>query len=110
MVDGEEIIPFVKQFCDSWFLQEDDTGGVRRVRQGEGGEHALTLQSGPAQGDGVAVQAQLKEDNMSCVPPDGIGQIYLLLEEQLRQTSASTKERQSCGMQKDASRLSRNKG
>ena len=45
MVDGEKIIPFVRQFYDSpsTFLLEDDTGDVRRVRQGEGGEQGDPL-------------------------------------------------------------------
>ena len=40
MVDGEKIIPCVRQFYNSpsTFLWGDDTREVRRVRQGEGGE------------------------------------------------------------------------
>ena len=40
MVDGEKIIPFVRQFYDSpsQFLWQDDMGEVHKVIQGEGGE------------------------------------------------------------------------
>ena len=40
MVDGEKIIPFLRQFYDSLstFLSEDEMGEVRKVVQGEGGE------------------------------------------------------------------------
>ena len=99
MVDGEKIIPFVRQFYDSpsTFLWEDDTGDVRRVRQGEGGEQGdplmpLLFSLGQHRAM-VTVQAQLKEgerlfaflDDIYVVcSPDRIGQICLLLEEQLR--------------------------
>ena len=41
----EKISPFVRQFCEnpSTFLCEDDTGDIRRVRQGEGGEQSDPL-------------------------------------------------------------------
>ena len=99
MVDGEKIIPFVRQFHDSpsTFLWEDDTGDVRRARQGEGGEQGdpsmpLLFRFGQHRVL-VAVQAQLKDgerifaflDDVYVVcPPDRVGQFYLLLEEQLR--------------------------
>ena len=67
MVDGEKIIPFVRQLNDSpsTFLWEDDTGGVRRVWQGEGGEQGDPLMpslfSLGQHRAMVAVQAQLIE-------------------------------------------------
>ena len=63
MVDGEKIIPFVRQFYDSpsTFLWEDDTGDVRRVRQGEGGEQGDPLMPVGQHRAMVVVQAQLKE-------------------------------------------------
>ena len=40
MVEGDEMIPFLRQFygSPSMFLSVDDMGTVRRVSQGEGGE------------------------------------------------------------------------
>ena len=40
MVDGEQILPFVRAFYGqpSTFLWEDDTGEVHTIPQGEGGE------------------------------------------------------------------------
>ena len=63
MVDGEKIIPFCNS--PSIFLWEDDTGDVRRVRQGEGGEQGdpsmpLLFSAGQHRAM-VAVQAELKE-------------------------------------------------
>ena len=76
MVDVEKIIPFVRQFYDSpsTFLWEDDTGDVRRVRQGEGGE----------QGDPLMPLLFILDDIYVVCSPDRIGQSCLLLEEQLR--------------------------
>ena len=89
MADGEKIIPFLRQFYDSpsTFLWEDDTGDVRRVRQGEGGEQGdplmpLLFSVGQYRAM-VAVQAQLKEGDrislhswttsLSCVLQTGSG-------------------------------------
>ena len=97
MVDGEKIIPVVRQFYDSPSTGKMTQGDVRRVRQGEGGEQGdplmpLLFSLGQHRAM-VAVQAQLKEgerlfaflDDIYVVcSPDRIGQIYLFLEEQLR--------------------------
>ena len=94
MVDGEKIIPFVRQFYDSpsTFLWEDDTGDVRRVRQGEGGEQGPSLFSLGQHRAMVAVQAELKECGsshswttfMSCVLQTGSGRSTCCWKEQLR--------------------------
>ena len=99
MVDGEKIIPFVRQFHDnpSTYLWENDTGDVRRVRQSEGGEQGDPLMpslfSVGQHRAMVVVQAEWNEgerlfaflDDIYVVcSPDKIGQIYLLLAEQLR--------------------------
>ena len=100
MVDGEKIIPFIRQFYDSpsQFLWEDDMGEVRKVIQGEGGEQGdplmpLLFSLGQHRAL-VSIQAQLKEgerlfaflDDIYVVcAPERVGEVYLVLEQQLRE-------------------------
>ena len=100
MVDAEKIIPFILQFYDSpsQFLWEDDMGEVRKVIQGEGGEqgnHLMPLLFSLGQHRTlVSIQAQLKEgerlfaflDDIYVVcAPERVGEVYLVLEQQLRE-------------------------
>ena len=48
MVDGEEIIPFVKQFCDSRKMSQKPSAERGKVKEEN---IAFTLQSGSAQGE-----------------------------------------------------------
>ena len=100
MVDGEKIIPFIRQFYDSpsQFLWQDDMGEVRKVIQGEGGEQGdpimpLLFSLGQHRAL-VSIQAQLKEgerlfaflDDIYVVcAPERVGEVYLVLEQQLRE-------------------------
>ena len=45
MVDGDKLIPFVRQFYSSpsKFLWEDEVGETRRIQRGEGGEQGDSL-------------------------------------------------------------------
>ena len=68
MVDGDKMIPFIRQFygSPSTFLWDDDFGDVHHVHQGEGGEQGdplmLMLFSLGQHRALVAVQSKLLED------------------------------------------------
>ena len=99
MVEGEKVIPFVRQFygSPSKFFWEDDMGTVHQVCQGEGGEQGdplmpLLFSLGQHRAL-VAVQSQLRADEklfaflddvyVVC-KPDRAGEVYKVLEVELR--------------------------
>ena len=99
MVDGDKLIPFVRQFYSSpsTYLWEDEVGETRRIQQGEGGEQGdplmpLLFSVGQHRAL-VEVQASLRagerlfaflDDIHVVCSPERVGDVYKLVEHALR--------------------------
>ena len=99
MVDGDKLIPFVRQFYSSpsTYLWEDEVGETRRIQQGEGGEQGdplmpLLFSVGQHRAL-VEVQASLRagerifaflDDIYVVCSPERVGDVYKLVEHALR--------------------------
>ena len=113
---SSHLIPFVRQFYDSpsTFLWEDETGEVKKVVQGEGGE-----QGNPMLGQHralVSIQAQLKvgerlfaffDDIYVVCSPDRVGEVYTILEKELRQKPGINNHQGKIGVYPRTSRVLR---
>ena len=99
MVDGDKLIPFVRQFysCPSLYLWEDEEGDTRKIQQDEGGEQGDPLMSllfsvGQHRAlDEVQVSLRAGErlfaflDDIYVVcSPERVGDVYKLVEHALR--------------------------